>query len=291
MNFKKPQKAFSLVELSMVILIIGILIGGVSQGIDLYEDFRINTAKTLTLNSRAGRVPDLVSWIETSMNNSFDDVEEKDGLTLTNWYDINPIITPNSKKNFTQATSGSRPFYFRNVSNGLPAVKFDSGRNLVFDGGILVNTDFTMFIVERKLSNSATWIFHPGGEVCDTYQCFHAGYSNNTKFTLHFYSSDPYFYGIDYVNNNLAGTKTRIHTLFFSKIQGQKYWLNGGVVTDYYDATPTRRNPISTSKTNKLGLNYTGYIFEIIYYNRAIYENERIDIEKYLSKKYNIPII
>ena len=51
MIFKKYQKAFSLVELSMVILIIGILIAGVSQGIDLYEDFRINTAKTLTLNS------------------------------------------------------------------------------------------------------------------------------------------------------------------------------------------------------------------------------------------------
>ena len=116
MIFKKYQKAFSLVELSMVILIIGILIAGVSQGIDLYEDFRINTAKTLTLNSRAGRVPDLVSWIETSMIDSFDDVEEKDGLTISNWYDINPIITPNSKKNFTQATAGSRPYYIKNVS-------------------------------------------------------------------------------------------------------------------------------------------------------------------------------
>jgi len=32
MILKKHQKAFSLVELSMVILIIGILIAGVSQG-------------------------------------------------------------------------------------------------------------------------------------------------------------------------------------------------------------------------------------------------------------------
>ena len=284
MILKKYQKAFSLVELSMVILIIGILIGGVSQGIDLYEDFRINTAKTLTLNSRAGRIPDLVSWIETSMNNSFDDVEGKDGLTLTNWYDINPIITPNSKKNFTQATSGARPFYFRNVSNGLPAVRFESGRNLVFDGGILVNTDFTMFIVERKLSNSATWIFHPGVGGCGTNQCFHCGYRNDKDFTIDFYS-----YGIDYVNNNLAGTKTRIHTLFFSKIQGQKYWLNGGENPDFSDSL--KISSVSSSTTNKLGQFYTGYIFEIIYYNRAIYENERIDIEKYLSKKYNIPII
>jgi prepilin-type N-terminal cleavage/methylation domain-containing protein len=283
MVFKKHQKAFSLIEISVVIVIIGILIAGVSQGIDLYEDFRLNNAKTLTLNSRAGRVPDLVSWIETSMNNSFDDVEEKDGLTLSNWYDINPLITPNSKKNFTQLTSGSRPFYVKNVSNGLPAVKFESGRNLVFDGGILANTDFTMFIVERKLLNSAIWIFHPGGS-CGNNQCFHSGYRENTKFTFDFYS-----YGIDYVSNDLAGTKTRIHTIFFSKINGQKYWLNGGKNPDYHDSA--KIIPIGSATTNKIGQFYTGYIFEIIYYNRAINDNERIDIEKYLSKKYNIPII
>jgi prepilin-type N-terminal cleavage/methylation domain-containing protein len=283
MIFKKYQKAFSLVELSMVILIIGILIAGVSQGIDLYEDFRINTAKTLTLNSRVGRVPDLVSWIETSMINSFDDAEEKDGLTLSNWYDINPIITPNSKKNFTQATAGSRPYYIKNVSNGLPAVKFGSGRHLVFEGGILVNTDFTMFVIERKLSNSATWIFHPGVPSCGTNQCFHIGYRNNTNFTLDFYAN-----GIDFVDNNLAGTKTRIHTLYFNKLSGKKYWLNGGVIPDQSDSN---LNSVSTLITNKLGQSYTGYIFEIIFYNRAIYENERIDIEKYLSKKYNIPIM
>jgi prepilin-type N-terminal cleavage/methylation domain-containing protein len=235
MILKKYQKAFSLVELSMVILIIGILIAGVSQGIDLYEDFRINTAKTLTLNSRAGRVPDLVSWIETSMIDSFNDAEEKDGLTLSNWYDINPMTVPNLKKNFTQATAGSRPYYIKNVSNGLPAVKFESGRNLVFDGGILVNTDFTMFIVERKLSNSVTWIFHPGGG-CGTNQCFHTGYRSDINFTFDFYYS-----GIDYISNNLAKTQTRIHTLFFSKIDGQKYWLNGGKNPDSYDSS--KRSP------------------------------------------------
>jgi len=276
------KKAFSLIEISVVILIIGVLISGISQGIDLYEDFNLNTAKTLTLNSRAGRVPDLVSWIETSMINSFDDVEEKNGSTISNWYDINPIANPNLKKNFSQATSGSRPYYIKNVSNGLPAVKFESGRHLVFDGGILVNTDFTMFLVERKLSNSAIWIFHPGTS-CGTNQCFHIGYRNNTNFTLDFYSN-----GIDFVDSNLAGTKTRIHTLYFNKLSGKKYWLNGGAVPDKSDSI---LSPVSSLITSKLGHSYTGYIFEIIQYNRAINDNERIDIEKYLSKKYNVPII
>ncbi len=274
------KKAFSLIEISVVILIIGILISGISQGIDLYEDFNLNSAKTLTLNSRVGRIPDLVTWIETSMVNSFDNAEEKDGLTLSNWYDINP--TSIVKKNFTQPISGSRPYYSKNVSNGLPAVKFDSNRSLVFDGGILVNTDFTMFLVERKLSNSATWIFHPGGS-CDMNQCFHVGYRNNTNFTLDFYSN-----GVDYINNNLAGIKTRIHTFYFNKLSGKKYWLNGGINPDISDNI---LNPISLLVTTRIGQYYTGYIFEVIYYNRAISEIERIDIEKYLSKKYNVPII
>ena len=66
-NFHK--KAFSLVELSMVILIVGILIAGVSQGIDLYQDSRLATARSLTKNSRVGRIPDLVSWYETTNEN------------------------------------------------------------------------------------------------------------------------------------------------------------------------------------------------------------------------------
>lgn len=53
------KKAFSLVEISVVILIIGLLISGISRGIDLYNDYRITNAKSLTLNSRVGRINNL----------------------------------------------------------------------------------------------------------------------------------------------------------------------------------------------------------------------------------------
>ena len=69
-NFHK--KAFSLVELSMVILIIGILIAGVSQGIDLYQDMRLATARSLTQNSRVNRIEDLTMWFEATSEKSFE---------------------------------------------------------------------------------------------------------------------------------------------------------------------------------------------------------------------------
>jgi len=45
---KNRKKTFSLIEISVVIVIIGILVSGVSSGIDLYSDFRITSARSLT---------------------------------------------------------------------------------------------------------------------------------------------------------------------------------------------------------------------------------------------------
>lgn len=63
---KKPNKGFSLVELSIVILIIGVLIAGVSQGIDLLQDSRLAAARMLTQSSRVNSIKNLVTWLETT---------------------------------------------------------------------------------------------------------------------------------------------------------------------------------------------------------------------------------
>ena len=66
---KKPifyKKAFSLIEISVVIVIIGILIAGISNGIDLYQDYRLTSARNLTKNAPISRIPDLKLWLETT---------------------------------------------------------------------------------------------------------------------------------------------------------------------------------------------------------------------------------
>ena len=40
--------AFSLIEISIIAIIIGILIAGISSGIDLYQDFKLSNAKFCT---------------------------------------------------------------------------------------------------------------------------------------------------------------------------------------------------------------------------------------------------
>ena len=68
---KSSKLAFSLLEMSIVILIVGILISWVSKGIDLYADYRFIVAKNLTKNSRVGRIDDLEIWLETTSDESF----------------------------------------------------------------------------------------------------------------------------------------------------------------------------------------------------------------------------
>lgn len=59
---KKTNKAFSLVELSIVILIIGVLIAAVGQGMDLLADARLNAARVVTQGSRVSSVKSGNTW-------------------------------------------------------------------------------------------------------------------------------------------------------------------------------------------------------------------------------------
>lgn len=54
------KKAFSLVEISIVILIVGILIVGISKGADLYQDYRLSYIQSLTRNSIVNRTDGLL---------------------------------------------------------------------------------------------------------------------------------------------------------------------------------------------------------------------------------------
>ena len=51
-NFQKTRAGFSLIELSVVIIIIGVLVAGIIQGAKIIKKSRLQTAQTLTQSSR-----------------------------------------------------------------------------------------------------------------------------------------------------------------------------------------------------------------------------------------------
>jgi len=90
---KNKSRAFSLIELSIVILIIGIIIAGVTQGSRLVREFKLKTAQTLTRSSPVSSIKGLSAWFETSLENSFLESEMDENVAITQWNDINPQST------------------------------------------------------------------------------------------------------------------------------------------------------------------------------------------------------
>ena len=283
------KKAFSLIEISVVIVIIGILIAGISQGIDLYQDMRLATARSLTQNSRVGRIENLELWLEATSDKSFDKSEVVDGSLITKWYDINP---KNTQTNYVFSSGNNRPKYLKSCpENNLPCIEFSSINSQYLENLNLIpeTTDLSIFfVINFKAVNAGccTAIFTSVG----TWQPkeLHINLTSSkfqyavqaSSTTINFLSSStplikkPYIIELidgDILNLYFNGsTEGSISTNYVKKINSFNIgrWLNGATPSRYLDA----------------------YIHEIIIFRKKLNDNERRDIEKYLSKKWSIKI-
>lgn len=66
------KNAFSLIELSIVILIIGILVAGVTQSSRLIRQMKISSARSITNSSPVSSISNLAGWWETTLDSSLD---------------------------------------------------------------------------------------------------------------------------------------------------------------------------------------------------------------------------
>ena len=137
----KKNKAFSLVELSVVILIIGILIAGVTQSGRLIRQIKLSTARSLTSSSDVASIRDVTAWFEATTPGVFTDINGNtdidDKSKLRAWRDVNPQKSISDKpimKNgdiyssgALTATNNTEPKYIISGINGLPSVYFDGG--------------------------------------------------------------------------------------------------------------------------------------------------------------------
>ncbi len=162
-NFKK---AFSLIEISMVILIVGILIAGISKGLDLVNDMRIATARALTDKAPMFGMENLEMWLETTSENSlatgtasFTNVKNpSDKQPIGRWNDINPtLIDPNYKNHAVQGNINFQPLYVQDGINGLPALLFDGfDDSLDATNGKTNFSEFTIFLILNPKFKSNT---------------------------------------------------------------------------------------------------------------------------------------
>jgi prepilin-type N-terminal cleavage/methylation domain-containing protein len=279
------KSAFSLIEVSIAILIISILISGILQSKLMIKKSRLNTAQTLTKTSPVNDIENLVLWYETSLDSSFVASEAKDATAIGTWYDNNPHAI--SRKNATQSTTANKPKFYVNVFNdALPAVRFDGTNDyLDFDGADLINNSYTIFVVEQR--RAVGYLPFIGGTGSSLNTVLVLGYSSSTNITQSQYTNN-----LDYTVTGYSSPAVMIHTFVLNTTSGKSYWASGGSMAD--DTEVSQTAPLSSfagSNLGKFSSNYfNGDLGEIIIFNRSLKSEERRLIEKYLGEKYNITL-
>ncbi len=279
--------AFSLIELSIVVLIIGILLAGVTQGSRLVTAFRVSTAKTLTKSSPVVGITDLAAWWETTSDDSFNSTEAQNNSSLSTWNDINPQAM--DRLNLTQNIADFKPIYKTKAINGLPSVYFNGN-----DGQYFMNSG------NPKLNNSKTTIFLVVNNPQDSngvIYCYCSWISGPLRIagTL---LGDEYNFGsglsalstsreikpviITYLDNS-STTSIYINSALVNS-------TSSGIMAEESDNALFLGSYIMENDVNQPFGYYKGDIGEVIVFSKNLEDSERVSVEKYLSQKWNIPL-
>ncbi len=319
MKLRSIKKAFSLIELSIVILIIGIIIAGITQSTRIMDQHRLSSARSQTQSSPVNSMKDLLVWYESTLEESFvaKETDDYDNLTaaektlgkgvISTWYDIS--ASTGTRDNLTQSTAGYKPQYLADCINDLPCINFDGTDDLLSFAGTKISeiaaSNYTIFIVNKKTDTGDAVKIMLGSSASET---LHIGYKDNDEISWGHVASN-------YSTNNpasvaLEDNKPTLHVFVNEVIGGFDtdtpannyfYYANGDTASEtLVEVSNGVSNAVATglasyaSQTVGYGLfagtgyYYTGAIGEIIIFKRALKADERDSVEDYLIKKWRI---
>ena len=287
---KIDKKAFTIIEISVLILIISAMIVGVMTSKSMLTKSRLANAQSLTQQSYVNEISDdLIAWYETSLEGSFNASEIKnDGSYITAWKDSNKTVV--TKNNATQGSTANQPTLVQNVFyNSIPALRFSGNQYLNFVGTKFAKNSYTVFVVEQRSSNKSENYFI-GGTGSSLNGNLNLGYGNDTSILFSHYSND--------FTRSIASYKPQtpiMHTFLFNNTIGKRHSINGGSIAIN---TPAQTTPITSFNQAMIGAynpsgtlkTYVGDLAEIIMFKRSLKTEEIKAIENYLGSKYGIPV-
>ena len=281
---KNKISAFTLIELSAVIAVIGILIAGVIGAAGLVKKSKIAAAQTLTKASPISSITDNALWLESSLEASFKDTESSTDDSVTTWYD-----QKNSVNKSSVVAVGTGPTY-SNTINYIHAVKFSgSTANYlqVADASFLNNSNYTIFVVEKRQSANSNNYFLGDSAQTSTNQSLLLGYSSDGS-VIHSQSgatlTNASSASVDSYSN--YNDKPRIFAFNFDTLSGSKTYINGTLSGQ----SATNLTPLKNVSSLSIGKGYSGEIGEIVAFSRSLKSDERKAVEDYLSKKWSVKI-
>lgn len=296
----RKNSAFSLIELSIVILIVGVLIAGLVKGAALLKAMKLSTARSITRTSDIASIKDLVLWVDATaenvLANSIGSKELSNGDKIKTLLDQNPQVL--NRVTFTQATAGNQPTYVDDGINGLPTIYFDTNASgttaqfLAAPYSILLNpTQFTVFAVAQPIEATTNWgaIFMSRHTSLPFYG--YNLYKNQTQPNWEFWTGTggawtsvidtSFSFKTSYI---LTGLRDATTTTIFRN--GTQKATSTAVYIPNVDSSSSFLIGAANSST----FPFDGYISELILFERALSVDERKSVEKYLGKKYAITV-
>lgn len=315
------RKAYSMIEMSLLILIMGILFAGAYQGFNIYYETHLSGARTITQNAIISRVGNLAFWYETT----FEKDENENGKPILMWLDRNnqQLIknnaypsqnNDNTKFNYepNNFTNNGGPLFVLKGISGLPSLNFkntsSSSRFLVIDPNLKFGKDdITIFAVVKfknfdnnavifdrvclKNSGSATSDINSSINYCKPYisaKINVLGYPN-----LYIQNNDGTALKST-ANTSFALKKDVPYILTFRRLYNQSIsiFINGKLASTAMenlgsiDFLPIKigRNATDQNVNSEFDLSE----FLMIY--GKLRDNDKTEIENYLVKKYSIKL-
>ena len=295
MNYKKNSNpklgqgklGFSLLELSIVMIIISVLMVAVMKGSDLINQAKLTAAGQLTSTSPVLNIKGLLIWHETTLSKSFTDSEVKNNGLISTWYDIaNP---PSTTKNMLQSQQANQPKYQSSAINDLPALYFDGKNSYMANAASSIDTNIlspqnqnTIFIVMRYISGTVL---------------FKIQNASTNMIGVENSGGSPVWNFLNNTTGQLVGASNMLKKSIILTLDKnsttQSMFINGKL--DNSKANTLALTPFISNIT--IGADVGGalfsemYISEIIIYDHSLATQERQDVERYLGKKYNITVL
>jgi prepilin-type N-terminal cleavage/methylation domain-containing protein len=302
-NKFNTKQAFTLIELSIVLLIVGILITGVVTYSRLVKQMKLTTIKQITYSSPVAGIKGLSLWLETTLDNSLtgavNPINPDENEKIISWNDINPQTS--TRVIVSQSTDSLRPtLTTTGTLNELPGIKFDgtqylstikaNGGNIPLNAG---DDSFTLITVFQTNVNSGV------NQSVIEQNSTNSSQPSGARASLLLSSLATYGFcgeGVDYWSCQTYLPKTP----YISAII-----VNDSGLTKIY-SNSTSSTCSSTINSNTLNISDAGFfigvkgtslvermngvIYEIIIFDRVINTEELNDTMRYLSKKYAIKL-
>ncbi len=278
------NRAFTLVELSIVLVIIALLIGGISIGTRLISGSRQVAAQNMSDRSPIFEIfnSELEASVELWLDANDANTVKKDANGLvTEWRDKSK-----NERHALQATETNRPSAVSREFNGLTVIDFDGTDNYLSTQDTVLNpgsSDFSVFIVANfdSSGNSENLLSQQDGTG-----------------TGRAYLRDS---GSNVIESGVGGVSTTAQAIVTSKYQiySLTHDNSANEILIYTNNSSESASSIAAEQATgvlnigaaKSATNFLdGTIGEIIIFDKVLNSQERKEIYNYLTTKWNLEL-